>query len=127
MTFRKFELFRLDKNGVLPEGLSDRLTAPKGVDLSEPLLKPFLTKEVKLPVIDIIVLDLQNFYIELIQEKNPFCVFDECEGMYLSKEHCWSVGEIVNDALEKLRKQYNFRNSEVIMVPETPKYKIFLV
>jgi hypothetical protein len=113
---RKSEIFRLNKDGVLPKELSDRLIAPEGVDLREPLLKPFVREGIVMPSVDIVAMNVQRFYLEVMSNYNPFCVFNECCGLYVSKNNYYCSDEILIDMIKKLKNDYNIDLSEVILI-----------
>lgn len=122
MPRRKAQMFRLNEDGILPKELSDILQTPAGIDLSKPLLQPYLRKEIAAPSIDIAVIDLQRFYIELVRDFDPWCVFKYLEGMYVSKKHKYASGALAKKTIQKLKKDYDINLSQVILIGETSGY-----
>ena len=122
MTFRKSQVSKLNEDGILPKELSDRLIAPEGVDLREPLLKPYVREVISMPAVDIAAIDLQRFYLELMQDSNPWCIFNHCSGLYVSKKHLYASGELADDTIKKLKKDYKIDLPEVILIGEKPEY-----
>lgn len=122
MTIRKAKMFRLNEDGIVPKELSDILQTPEQIDLSKPLMQPYVRKEMAAHPIDIAVIDLQRFYIELMQSDNPWCIFNTIGGLYVAKNSLYAEGEIADNTIKKLKKDYGIELPKVILLEKEPKY-----
>lgn len=121
MPRRKAQMFKLNEDGIVPKELSDILQTPAGIDLSKPLIQPYIREEISIPSVDIALIDVQRFYVELMNDIWS-ALFSQCSGMYLSKNHCWDTDN--TDVLEKLKKDYCIDLPEVILMGKKPDYFI---